>query len=45
MSLRPLVTSDLCPDCSDRRWRFAGDLSGSSPLVKVCERCGRERPL
>lgn len=42
---RPLVISDVCEDCGETRWRLAGDESGGSPLVKVCERCGKERPL
>lgn len=36
---------DLCADCGEPRWRLAGDEAGGSPLVKACERCGKERPL
>lgn len=40
-----LVVSDLCEDCGETRWRLSGDQAGGSPLVKTCERCGKERPL
>ena len=43
----PLVAlRDLCPDCGDPRFDFAGDAAGShSPLVKVCTSCRKERAI
>lgn len=42
---KPLVISDLCEDCGEKRWRLCGDPAAGSPLVKTCERCGKDRPL
>lgn len=45
--MTPLVAlRDLCPDCGDPRFDFAGDAAGShSPLVKVCISCRTERAI
>jgi len=41
----PLIVSDICATCGERRFRLSGDPTGGSPLVKTCEGCGEDRPL